>query len=672
MKLRGQLLTLTLATVLLPWFGWKLVQELERFLRAGQERALLASARTISQALPAEFQAGLRFGREQVLPLRVLDNAPIIDGYGTDWPEPASPLHFVSADGLLEMEISAGQLGNQLFLLCRVIDASPMRESPPTGGTAPAGSDGLGLFLRNARGLVQFRVHTAAPGPLLIDSQSEVSGQIEGYWQDTPDGYTVELALPPGAGTLFLSVGAVDHAPGPSGTQIVREAGTLAQGRPARWLAPAPPDTGLATWLSTVIPDATRAWVVDAQGWVVASTQLPATGGGRELTWAERILYRLVAGQRTELRGALPEGIARIDTPEVLVGLDGQAGTHWGQDPENAVVRHSVAVPVFLGGDVRGAVVMEASSDGLLLVTNRALGQLLLSTVLITVVLAAGLWFLATRLSRRVQRLSGAVSEAMDDAGKPRDLPLTGDRDELGQLARNNARLLRAVADYTNYLQNLAGRLSHELKTPLAITRSSLDNLASQPLDEDTARYVARAREGLDRQAAIVRAMSEASRLESAIAAAEWGEVDLAAVLRDTVEAYRSLYPGRVVDLEAPDGPMCLHCAPDLVVQALDKLVDNAISLTGDEDRVTLVLAPETGGARLEVINTGSRLPDTLQDRLFDSLVSVREKAGAAAHLGLGLHIVRLVAEAHGGEVSARNLPDEGGVAFTLRLSGKA
>ena len=76
--------------------------------------------------------------------------------------------------------------------------------------------------------------------------------------------------------------------------------------------------------------------------------------------------------------------------------------------------------------------------DGLLLATNRALGRLLMTTLLLTVGLAAGLWFFATRLSRRVQRLSGAVSQAMDDATHPRELPLTLDRDELGELARNN------------------------------------------------------------------------------------------------------------------------------------------------------------------------------------------------------------------------------------------
>ena len=72
------------------------------------------------------------------------------------------------------------------------------------------------------------------------------------------------------------------------------------------------------------------------------------------------------------------------------------------------------------------------------------------------------------------------------------------------------------------------------------------------------------------------------------------------------------------------------------------------------------------------VANNGPPLPDRMQERLFESLVSVREGAqrGEAPHLGLGLFVVRLVAELHQGQASAVNLPDGAGVEFRLRLAG--
>jgi signal transduction histidine kinase len=79
-------------------------------------------------------------------------------------------------------------------------------------------------------------------------------------------------------------------------------------------------------------------------------------------------------------------------------------------------------------------------------------------------------------------------------------------------------------------------------------------------------------------------------------------------------------------------------------------------------------LRHESGNCLICVANSGTRLPDVLHGQLFDSLVSLRENKGSGRHLGLGLHIVRLVAEAHGGTVSACNLPDGDGVEFTIRL----
>ena len=75
---------------------------------------------------------------------------------------------------------------------------------------------------------------------------------------------------------------------------------------------------------------------------------------------------------------------------------------------------------------------------------------------------------------------------------------------------------------------------------------------------------------------------------------------------------------------------------------------------------------------RLSVINQGPPLPETMRDDLFDSMVSVRGSRSDRPHLGLGLYIVRLIADFHDGRVRAENLADARGVAFhiTLPLAG--
>ena len=76
------------------------------------------------------------------------------------------------------------------------------------------------------------------------------------------------------------------------------------------------------------------------------------------------------------------------------------------------------------------------------------------------------------------------------------------------------------------------------------------------------------------------------------------------------------------------------------------------------------------GGARIAVENAGPPLPEAARARLFDSMVSLREPGarGQGTHLGLGLYIVRIVAEFHRGSVRAVNLPGGAGVRFEVEL----
>jgi signal transduction histidine kinase len=533
------------------------------------------------------------------------------------------------------------------------------------------------LFVQSKRGQHSYMISTEAPGPLTLISQGGKGTWLDGAWVDDADGYKIELGLP--GDVERISIGAIAPVFTLPGVSSERYAGTLNGRQQGQWLELVSRNDGVAKWLSKTVSGMSRAWLVQSDGWVVADSGPVETLSRSELTWAQRMIYQAVADSRMPLRDDPPLWPVRIETAEVNKALQGGSGTLWNRDADSASVYNLAAVPVFEDGNkpgkkaakVIGAVVLETRSEGLLLMTNRALGRFSVIAFLLVAVLAAGLWLFASRLSRRVQKLSGAVSHAMDQSGQVSDLPLTTSADELGELARNTEKLLRAVAQYTNYLQKLAGRLSHELKTPIAITRSSLENLASQDLDPQSQQYLARAREGLDRQTAIVRAMSEAQRLEGSVRTAEWESIDLREMLKHSIDAYRSVNPLRTINLNLPADDCELHCAPDLIAQALDKLVDNAISLSGQDCEITISLRCEDGNYLISVANSGTRLPDVLHEQLFDSLVSLRESRGSGRHLGLGLYIVRLIAEAHGGTVSARNLLNDKGVEFTIYISSQ-
>jgi signal transduction histidine kinase len=99
--------------------------------------------------------------------------------------------------------------------------------------------------------------------------------------------------------------------------------------------------------------------------------------------------------------------------------------------------------------------------------------------------------------------------------------------------------------------------------------------------------------------------------------------------------------------------------------------VANAVEFGVPEQPIVVRVERTAEAALLSVGNDGPPLPEAMRDRLFESMVSVRDetrRGGATPHLGLGLYIVRLVVELHRGSVRADNRADASGVVVTVTL----
>jgi dedicated sortase system histidine kinase len=651
MSTRLTLLLSLLVALALPVAGWQLVRQTEALLREGQERAQLGAAQALARAVAVEASlppAGATYYLHRV-------PAPIvIDGSADDWSGLEASR---SSDGRLAVTLADD--GSAVHALIEVDDATRVRAdaADPLGRRG----DRIELALRDPRGLRQWRLANAAPGP--INALDEHGVPLRGEWQETAGGYRIELRLPPAAADGTLGLVARD-ARG-DGSEATLALGSEAGSTLPILRADAARDQALAA----LAPDGARLRLVSSDGWVVgqagalntAPTLSTQAGGWRG--W----LYRLLLAPPAGAPGDFADDRARIDAPVVWQALSGVPASHVRASGASGTVVVSAAVPL-PGG--HGALLLEQSSDALLVLANRGLSTLVAATL--ATVLVAGLLLtgFAGVQGLRIRRLRNAAERALRPDGRlDAHLPHLAAHDDLGDLSRSFARLLGEVGAYTDYLRTLASKLSHELSTPLAIVRSSLDNLEHERLPSEARTYALRARAGADRLAGILRAMAEASRVERAIAGAEGEDFDLAALARGCAEAYRDLAAPRRVLLELPPGPLPFHGAPDLIAQALDKLIDNARSFAPADGWIRFALAAEGEGVVLSVANNGPPLPARMQDRLFDSLVSVRDGADAH-HLGLGLYIVRLVAELHRGEARAQNLADGSGVVFSLHLGG--
>ena len=667
MTLRQKLLLVALCTLALPIAGWFNVRQMEALLRNGQAQALQASAQVVARSLVVTHALPSAAG-----PGWYVQQAPgpiTVDGYGDDW-APLTPWSqsFPRRGQLLLAEDDDG-----LYLNARVSDARRTRADTADANALLA--DHLILSLGNAAGQRRYLLASAAPGSLdAVPLDPAVPGlpdRLGASWQEDGSGYQVELRLPRGADLRVLGIGAYDASAG--GDRLAVET------RPLRRYS-----TALSHELAQLVPDRVQARVLSPSGWLLArSGKLDSAAGADDPGWFASLVYRSLLATRLEDANLWSQDVPRLDTREVEQARAGKAISVWRHGEERGSVVLATTVPIEQANRIEGVLLLEQASRSVPLLANRALFGLLLTSFGVLLVAGGILLAFATRLSLRLARLRNAAERAQLTDGRldgqlgPGRFPMTDAPDEIGDLARSFEKLFVVVGGYTDYLRTLASRLSHELNTPLAIVKSSLDNLEHAlqeraALPDQAVPYLARARDGVARLGMLVRAMSESSRMERSIEAAEPEDVDLRDVVRGCAEGYRALVGTRALEYQLPPSPLPLHGAPELIAQALDKLLDNALSFTPEQGWLRLVLRPVEGGAEIELANQGPLLPDAMQGRLFDSLVSLRDKAthGEAPHLGLGLYVVRLIAERHGGSVSARNLDDGSGVAFRLTLHG--
>ena len=164
----------------------------------------------------------------------------------------------------------------------------------------------------------------------------------------------------------------------------------------------------------------------------------------------------------------------------------------------------------------------------------------------------------------------------------------------------------------------------------------------------------------------ILSAMAEASGLEESIRGNIKVPVDLAPLLRELFGAYKSLYDHHTLSFYCEVESAMTIASPELLVQSLDKLMDNAASFSPPGGSIKLRLAALEDHWKISVENTGPLLSESMQGRLFSSMVSVREKNTDDIHLGLGLHIVQLIADFHEAQVEIKNLEDGSGVSCSL------
>ena len=329
------------------------------------------------------------------------------------------------------------------------------------------------------------------------------------------------------------------------------------------------------------------------------------------------------------------------------------------------------AHPIYLGETIPGAVVVEQSTNEVLRRQQKTLENVISVTLLVLVTVATALLLFASRLTLRIRRLRDAADSAIDRDGRILYQRLPKEErsgDEIGDLSRSVSNMLARLSQYTTYLKGLPDTLAHEVSNPLNVVNSSLHNLSHENEYAAKSKYMERAKNGLNRIGAILQNLTEAANLEQALQAEERETIDLVELLESYVDGYAFSNPDQKFKLAVLQKPLIVDVAPDYIAQALDKLVDNAIDFAAPNTPIIISAGRESNFAMIDVTNEGSSLPPGMAERIFEPLVSLGRKDAQKTRLGMGLYVVKLITNIHGGSVAAHNLFDREGVTITIKL----
>lgn len=212
--------------------------------------------------------------------------------------------------------------------------------------------------------------------------------------------------------------------------------------------------------------------------------------------------------------------------------------------------------------------------------------------------------------------------------------------------------------------------LSHELRTPLAAVRTSIQILArTSALDENAQRALA----SLERQSAHLTRLTDdlldSRRMEDGKIRFDPSVIDLAAILRETLDDLGSSLAAHRVVIDVPEAPVLVKGDRVRLAQVASNLLENARRFTPDRGTISVVLKSVDGEARLDVADDGEGIDASDVETVFLPFVqSQHTLRQSSAGLGLGLALVRGIVELHGGTVRVESAGRGLGSRFAIRI----
>lgn len=325
----------------------------------------------------------------------------------------------------------------------------------------------------------------------------------------------------------------------------------------------------------------------------------------------------------------------------------------------------SVAVPIQRYRVVVGALQLSTQGDinRIIAEERRAILRVFAVAAAVTVMLSL---LFASTIANPLRRLAAAAIRVRRGVRSREEIPDFSHRqDEIGNLSIALRDMTKALYARIDAIESFAADVAHELKNPLTSLGSAVETL---PLVKDKisrGRLMDIIQHDVRRLDRLISDISDASRLDAELVREEAEPVDMKRLVENIVEASRNVSSKKkqvefVVDIDSKHGRKFVVLGHDLRLgQVVTNLVENARSFVPEH----------TGVIRLHLMRSGKRIVLTIEDngpgirsdaleRIFERFYTDRPPEEAfGQNSGLGLSISRQIIEAHGGTLTAENIP---------------
>lgn len=694
---------MSLALVVIPWFSYLYLSEMEDFLIDSQANAQLLTAEGISTLLNGhpDFIEQLPQSPEgyEQLYAHPLTTPIRIDGKSNDWEGILSYNVSFGVDLIDDTEDSEQRVPNQFYLVLgehndQVYALLQVRDDALVFRDRNILrldlSDHIRITFTGQNGDIKKMVVTMTePGvttAYMMDEdwryaiQGVAENRVQGFMTETPDGYAIEFRMPLDllGSTKHFGLAVVD-VDSPETRAIESITGTLpSAGREAFGLVllKSPEVLRIVEGLGY---SGANIQVIDAQGRVRAevgsyqtSTVVPVEENlslpNKWIAWFDKGITWFYAQIDTQLRQTTnPESEDRV-LKDALAGKPSYQRRYSPTEGEVIIAAH----PIINEDEVIGTVLLKQNTNRIQQLRQDALQRIVNFSVLSLIIFVILIMAFSVRLARRIRKLGAEATNAIDIYGRLQTNRLRAETkagDEIGDLARSISSMLAKLHQHNQFLENMPRTLRHEINNPLNTLSTSLQHLEAEHTEQDRSKYLESAKRGVIRIGMIVQNLADAANLEDALEAEELEIVDLHKLVESYLNNSRVVHHKHKFEYKGTQKEVLSRVSDYRIEQLLDKLIDNAVDFAPVGSTITVGLTTDQQNLTLFVTNQGPTIPRDIIDNIFDSMVSVRAtNPDNRLHFGMGLYVVRVIAEHHGGKVSANNLGNGEGVTIRVVL----